>query len=46
MVPPEGQTEKRKEPRVKAANVPKWAQRSQEIVWESGEKWEMGQESE
>jgi hypothetical protein len=25
-------------PRVKAANVPKWAQRSQESIWESGEE--------
>jgi hypothetical protein len=35
---PEGQTEKWKalKPRVKAANVPKWAQRSQECIWESG----------
>jgi hypothetical protein len=38
MVPSEEQTDKWKalEPRVKAANVPKWAQRSQESIWESG----------
>jgi hypothetical protein len=39
-VPPEGQTDKCKalKPRVKAANVPKWAQHSQESMWESGGK--------
>jgi hypothetical protein len=38
MVPPEKQTNKWKvlKPRAKAANVPKWAQRSQESIWESG----------
>jgi hypothetical protein len=37
-VPPEGQTDKWKalKPHVKAANVPKWAQRSQEGIWEFG----------
>jgi hypothetical protein len=37
-VPPAGQTDKWKElkPRVKAANMPKWAQHSQECIWESG----------
>jgi hypothetical protein len=40
MVPPEELREKWKalKPRVKAANVPKWAQRSQESIWESGEE--------
>jgi hypothetical protein len=39
-VPPAGQTDmwKALKPRVKAENVPKWAQRSQESIWESG--WE------
>jgi hypothetical protein len=39
-VPPEGQTEKWKalKPRVKAENVPIWAQRSQESIWEFGGK--------
>jgi hypothetical protein len=39
-IPQEGQTEtwKALKPRVKAANVPKWAQRSQESIWESGGK--------
>jgi hypothetical protein len=47
-VPPEGQTDKWKavQPRVEAANMPKWAQRSQGSTWKSGVKWEMGQESE
>jgi hypothetical protein len=37
-VPPEGQTEKWKalKPRVKAENMPKWAQRSQGSIWDSG----------
>jgi hypothetical protein len=37
-VPPEGQMDKWKviKPRVKAANVPNWAKRSQESIWESG----------
>jgi hypothetical protein len=37
-VPPAGQTDKWKalKPHVKAVNVPKWAQRSQESIWESG----------
>jgi hypothetical protein len=37
-VPPKGQTDKWKalKLRVKAANVPKWAQRSQGSTWESG----------
>jgi hypothetical protein len=37
-VPPAGQLDKCKalKPRVKAANVPKWAQRSQESILESG----------
>jgi hypothetical protein len=37
-IPPEGQTEKWKalKPCVKAANVPKRAQHSQESIWESG----------
>jgi hypothetical protein len=37
-VPPAGQTDKWKvlKPHVKAANVLKWAQRSQESIWESG----------
>jgi hypothetical protein len=37
-VPPSGQPDKRKalKPRVKAKNVPKWAQSSQENIWESG----------
>jgi hypothetical protein len=47
-VPPEGQMDKWKalKPGVKAA--PKWAQRSQESIWESGREVgrEMGQESE
>jgi hypothetical protein len=40
-VPQAWQTDKRKalKPRVKADNVPKWAQRSQESIWESG--WEV-----
>jgi hypothetical protein len=40
-VPPSGQTDKWKalKPRVKAVNVPKWAQPSQENIWESG--WEV-----
>jgi hypothetical protein len=40
-VPPAGQTDKWKvlKARVKAENVPKWAQPSQESVWESG--WEV-----
>jgi hypothetical protein len=40
-VPPTGQMDKWKalKPRVKAVNVPKWAQRSQESIWESG--WEV-----
>jgi hypothetical protein len=40
-VPPAGQTDKWKvlEARVKAENVPKWAQPSQESIWESG--WEV-----
>jgi hypothetical protein len=40
-VPPAGQTDKWKvlKARVKAENVPKWAQRSQESIWESG--WEI-----
>jgi hypothetical protein len=40
-VPPSEQTDKWKElkPRVKAENVPKWAQRSQESTWESW--WEV-----
>jgi hypothetical protein len=40
-VPPAGQTDKWKvlKARVKAENVPKWAQRSQESIWESG--WEV-----
>jgi hypothetical protein len=35
--PPEGPPEKWKaiKPRFKAANVPKWAQRSQDSIWES-----------
>jgi hypothetical protein len=54
-VPPAGQTNKWKvlKALVKAANVPKWAQRSQESIWESGGevrdgagKRVMGQESE
>jgi hypothetical protein len=38
MVLPEGQTDKWKalKPHVKAANMPKWAQCSQESIWESG----------
>jgi hypothetical protein len=38
---PAGQTDKWKalKPRVKAVNVPKWEQRSQESIWESG--WEV-----
>jgi hypothetical protein len=41
MVPPAEQTDKWKalKPRVKAENVPKWAQHSQESIWESG--WEV-----
>jgi hypothetical protein len=41
MVPPSGQTDKWKvlKPRVKAENVPKWAQHSQESIGESG--WEV-----
>jgi hypothetical protein len=37
-VPTKEQTEwwKALKPRVKAANVPKWAQRSLESIWESG----------
>jgi hypothetical protein len=37
-MPPDGQTDKWKalKHRVKAANVPKWAQSSQESIWESG----------
>jgi hypothetical protein len=37
-VPPAGQTDKGKalKPLVKAVNVPKWAQRSQESIWETG----------
>jgi hypothetical protein len=40
-VPPAGQTDKWKvlKARVKAENVPKWAQPSQESIWESG--WEV-----
>jgi hypothetical protein len=40
-VPPAGQTNKWKvlKPRVKAENVPKWAQPSQENIWES--EWEV-----
>jgi hypothetical protein len=40
-VPPSGQTDKWKalKPCVKAENVPKWAQCSQESIWESG--WEV-----
>jgi hypothetical protein len=40
-VPPAGQTDKWKvlKARVKAENVPKWAQPSQESMWESG--WEV-----
>jgi hypothetical protein len=35
-VPPEGQTEgwKAFKPHAKAANVPQWAQRSRESIWE------------
>jgi hypothetical protein len=38
---PAGQTDKWKalKPRVEAVNVPKWAQGSQESIWESG--WEV-----
>jgi hypothetical protein len=37
-VPPEGQAEEWKALKliIKAANVPKWAQRSQESIWEFG----------
>jgi hypothetical protein len=37
---PAGQTDKSKalKPRAKAAHVPKWAQCSQESIWESGGK--------
>jgi hypothetical protein len=47
-VPPQGQRDEWKALKlsVKAANVPKWAQHSQESIWESGGKWKMGQESE
>jgi hypothetical protein len=47
-VPPEGQMEEWKALKigVKAANVPTWAQRSQESMWELGVQWEMGQDSE
>jgi hypothetical protein len=40
-VPPSGQTDKWKvlKARVKAENVPKWAQPCQESIWESG--WEV-----
>jgi hypothetical protein len=40
-VPPAKQTDKWKvlKPRVKAGNVPKWAQRSPESIWKSG--WEV-----
>jgi hypothetical protein len=39
---PAGQTNtwKGRKPRVKAVNVPKWAQRTQESIWESGGKGE------
>jgi hypothetical protein len=39
-IPRQGQTEKWKalKPRFKAENVPKWAQISQESIWESGRR--------
>jgi hypothetical protein len=43
MVPPAGQADKLKalKPRVKAENVPKWAQRSQEHmgIWVGSKRW-------